>query len=141
MIFCSIFMVLGIMLLARFASNIMEYLLAKRHEKMIAKIMSNTLITEEQMPKSTIIEPAKIPIVAAIHGTALGGGAELTFACHYRVMDERARIAQNAAYEAAASAGNAESIRSRISNWRTGQKLYQEQQDPPKNVTATAIKK
>lgn len=27
----------------------MEYLLAKRHEKMISKIMSNTLITEEQI--------------------------------------------------------------------------------------------
>ena len=38
------------------------------------------------------LEKSKIPIVAAIHGTALGGGAELTFACHYRVMDERARI-------------------------------------------------
>jgi len=48
-VFAVVFMVFGIILLARFASNIMEYLLAKRHEQMIEKIMRNTLITEEHI--------------------------------------------------------------------------------------------
>ena len=32
-----------------------------------------------------IIENCTKPVVAAIHGTALGGGLEVALACHYRV--------------------------------------------------------
>lgn len=32
-----------------------------------------------------VIENSPKPVVAAIHGTALGGGLEVALACHYRV--------------------------------------------------------
>jgi 3-hydroxyacyl-CoA dehydrogenase len=38
------------------------------------------------------VEDFPVPIVAAMHGTALGGGLELAMACHYRVAVESARL-------------------------------------------------
>ena len=38
------------------------------------------------------IENCQKPVVAAIHGTALGGGFEIALGCHYRVADARAKI-------------------------------------------------
>ncbi len=38
------------------------------------------------------IENATKPVVAAIHGTALGGGLETALVCHYRVCDGAARF-------------------------------------------------
>ena len=39
-----------------------------------------------------MIEASDKPVVAAIHGTALGGGCEVTLGCHYRVAVPSARI-------------------------------------------------
>jgi 3-hydroxyacyl-CoA dehydrogenase len=39
-----------------------------------------------------LIEGAPKPVVAAVHGTALGGGLEVTLACHYRVGVKDARF-------------------------------------------------
>src|ERR1700688_3687849 len=40
----------------------------------------------------TVMENSPKPIVAAIHGTALGGGLEVTLACHFRVAARDARL-------------------------------------------------
>ncbi len=38
------------------------------------------------------IEGSPKPVTAAIHGTALGGGLEVTLCCHFRVADAKARF-------------------------------------------------
>ena len=39
-----------------------------------------------------LIEDSPCLVIAAVHGTALGGGTELALACHYRVVEQGARI-------------------------------------------------
>ena len=38
------------------------------------------------------IEAGSKPVVAAIHGTALGGGFEVALGCHYRICDAKAKV-------------------------------------------------
>ena len=47
---------------------------------------------EEYRALFNAIEALEIPVIAAMHGTVLGGGLEIALACHYRVAAPKARF-------------------------------------------------
>ena len=65
-------------------------------------------IEEPWLPKVlTQIENSSKVVVAAIHGTALGGGLETAMSCHYRVAATTAQLAGSLAGSAAWRDGHA----------------------------------
>ena len=47
---------------------------------------------DPENPAARNFEDLSVPVVAAIHGFALGGGLELALGCHYRILAADARV-------------------------------------------------
>src|SRR6516225_1452720 len=62
--------------------------------KELAKMASGKPRGAGLLPLLSKIEDCRKPVVAALHGTALGGGMEIAMACHYRVAVRSAKIGQ-----------------------------------------------
>ena len=52
------------------------------------------IYSQELRESFAAIESSPKPVIAAIHGFALGGGCELAMACHVRIASEAARFGQ-----------------------------------------------
>jgi len=63
--------------------------------KELARVVAGTAELSGALPALlTVAENSPKPVVAAIHGSCLGGGMELALACHYRVATSDAQLGQ-----------------------------------------------
>ncbi|HVO36146.1 MAG TPA: fatty acid oxidation complex subunit alpha FadJ [Gemmatimonadales bacterium] len=67
-------------------ADINEFVAAKTEEEA-------TRLSREGQKLLGRVERCRKPVVAAIHGTCLGGGLELVLACHYRVASDHPKTA------------------------------------------------
>ena len=59
----------------------------------ITEFGSDKALASPNLPDlCALLETMPKPAVAAVHGTALGGGLELALSCHYRVADKQAKV-------------------------------------------------
>ena len=57
-------------------------------------VISGMKFAEEGQAVFNLIEHSEKPVIAAVNGFALGGGCELTLACHFRTASSNAKFGQ-----------------------------------------------
>ena len=62
--------------------------------KEFGKVIAGEKEEGSLLPLLLLIEDSTKPVVAALHGSAFGGGLEIAMACHYRVADKAAQVGQ-----------------------------------------------
>ncbi len=60
----------------------------------IADAKEGERLSLEAHKLASAIENSSVPVIAAINGYCFGGGCELVLACHMRIANDKARIAQ-----------------------------------------------
>jgi 3-hydroxyacyl-CoA dehydrogenase len=62
--------------------------------KEFGKVVAGEKEEGSLLPLLLALEDSAKPVVAALHGSAFGGGLEIAMACHYRVADKAAQVGQ-----------------------------------------------
>jgi 3-hydroxyacyl-CoA dehydrogenase len=62
--------------------------------KEFGKVIAGEKEEGSLLPLLLALEDSAKPVVAALHGSAFGGGLEIAMACHYRVADQAAQVGQ-----------------------------------------------